>query len=74
MLVLKRKTNQEIAIGNDTVVKIIAVDGEWVSVGIDAPRNVIVCLAERLQQRMEEALADAKISGPLTLFRRPRAA
>jgi carbon storage regulator len=44
MLVLTRKADQEIVIGDDVVVKVISVsdDGRKVRIGIDAPREVPV--------------------------------
>jgi len=42
MLVLTRKGNQSIMIGDDTEVSVLAIMGEKVRIGIDAPRNVPV--------------------------------
>ena len=46
MLVLTRKVDEEIVIGNDIVVKIVRVKGGSIRVGIEAPRNVRVMRAE----------------------------
>lgn len=40
MLVLTRKLNQAIQIGDDIEIKILAVEGEQIKIGINAPRNV----------------------------------
>lgn len=40
MLVLTRKLNQAIQIGDDIEIKILSVDGEQIKLGINAPRNV----------------------------------
>lgn len=40
MLVLTRKLNQAIQIGDDIEIKILAVDGEQIKIGINAPKNV----------------------------------
>jgi carbon storage regulator len=42
MLVLTRKGNQSIMIGDDIEVTVLAVMGEKVRIGIDAPRSVPV--------------------------------
>ncbi len=42
MLVLTRKTNQSIMIGDDIEVSVLAVMGEKVRIGIQAPRSVPV--------------------------------
>jgi carbon storage regulator len=42
MLVLTRKTGEEIVIGDDIRVKVVAVQGDRVRIGIDAPRSVPV--------------------------------
>ena len=42
MLVLTRKTNQSIMIGDDIEVSVLAIMGEKVRLGIEAPRSVPV--------------------------------
>ena len=42
MLVLTRKGNQSIMIGDDIEVSVLAIMGEKVRIGIDAPRTVPV--------------------------------
>lgn len=46
MLVLSRKTRQQIRIGNDITVTILLVKGQVVRVGVEAPRDVRVLRAE----------------------------
>ena len=50
MLVLSRKPNTEIQIG-DVVVKVLKVRGDTVSIGIEAPREVKVLRGELLEER-----------------------
>jgi carbon storage regulator len=42
MLVLSRKKNESIIIGDSIEIKIIAIEGEMVRIGIEAPRSVQV--------------------------------
>ena len=42
MLVLSRKTNESIIIGDNVEIKIVEVKGEYVKLGITAPRSISV--------------------------------
>ena len=42
MLILSRKVNEKVVIGDDITVSIIEVRGDQVRIGIDAPKNVKV--------------------------------
>ncbi|HXW76231.1 MAG TPA: carbon storage regulator CsrA [Candidatus Eremiobacteraceae bacterium] len=55
MLVLTRKLNQEIVIGDDIRITIVAVGGDQVKLGITAPRSVPVHRMEVYQERRAEA-------------------
>lgn len=46
MLVLTRKPNQAIVIGDDVRVVVVSVEGDHVRLGIEAPREVAVHRAE----------------------------
>ncbi|NLF34953.1 MAG: carbon storage regulator CsrA [Clostridiales bacterium] len=46
MLVLTRKQNEGILIGQDILVTVVSIDGDKVRVGIEAPRNVRVIREE----------------------------
>lgn len=50
MLVLSRKINESITISNDTVVTIARVQGNRVTLGIEAPKNITIRRTE-LQER-----------------------
>jgi carbon storage regulator len=53
MLVLARRLNQSIMIGNDIEVVIVDIKGEQVKIGIKAPKNVSVHRAE-VQKEIED--------------------
>ena len=61
MLVLTRKSNQSIMIGDDIEISVLAVMGEKVRIGIDAPRSVPVFRREvyvEIQERSDEEKED----------------
>ncbi|HEX4759864.1 MAG TPA: carbon storage regulator CsrA [Thermoleophilaceae bacterium] len=68
MLVLTRKSNQSIMIGDDIEVSVLAIMGEKVRIGIDAPRSVPVfrkeVYVEIQQERDDEAKARASTAQP----------
>ena len=63
MLVLTRKTEQGIIIDGHTLVRVLAVDGERVKLGIEAPAYVVV-LREELVREVEGANREAAEAGP----------
>ncbi|MFD1204783.1 carbon storage regulator CsrA [Sporosarcina contaminans] len=58
MLVLSRKGNETIKIGNDIEIKIIEVKGDTVRLGIEAPKNVDILRGE-LVKSISETNAEA---------------
>lgn len=61
MLVLTRKVNQSIVIGDDIEVVVLEVRGEQIRLGIKAPRDVVVHRKEIYEQIQEENQAASNI-------------
>jgi carbon storage regulator len=60
MLVLTRKSNQSIMIGDDIEVSVLAIMGEKVRIGIQAPRDVPVFRKEVYLEIQEERSQETK--------------
>jgi len=58
MLVLTRKSNQSIMIGDDIEVSVLAIMGEKVRIGISAPRDVPVFRREVYLEIQQEQAAE----------------
>jgi carbon storage regulator len=60
MLVLTRKSNQSIMIGDDIEVSVLAIMGEKVRIGIQAPRDIPVFRKEVYLEIQQERLGGGK--------------
>jgi carbon storage regulator len=58
MLVLTRKSNQSIMIGDDIEVSVLSIMGEKVRIGIQAPRDIPVFRKEVYLEIQQEQMAD----------------
>lgn len=74
MLILSRKLSQRIRIGDEVEVVVLAIEGDQVKLGIEAPRRVLVLRTELLEDVGDEnrrAAAAPTMPLPLgTLFGR----
>jgi carbon storage regulator len=59
MLVLTRRVNERIVIGDDVTVTVLEVRGDQVRLGIEAPRDVKVFREEVLHRDAPEPPSDA---------------
>ena len=62
MLILTRKSGEQIAIGDDVVITFLEVKGTQVKVGIEAPRHVTIHRQEVYERVREENLAAAAMT------------
>ncbi|MCC2251049.1 carbon storage regulator CsrA [Virgibacillus sp. AGTR] len=65
MLVLTRKVNESIQIGEDIEVKLLAVDGDQIKIGIGAPKSIDIYRKELYLDIKEENNQAANISNEL---------
>jgi carbon storage regulator len=76
MLVLTRKSNQSIMIGDDIEVSVLSVMGEKVRIGISAPRDIPVfrkeVYLEIQRDRATEAAGEADVDAALTNLSSPK--
>jgi len=63
MLILSRRVNEKIVIGDDIVVSVVEVRGDQVKLGIEAPRNVKVFREEVFNAIQDENRKAAAASG-----------
>ena len=65
MLILMRRTEESIVIGNNIEIKVLKIQGNQVHLGINAPREITVYRHEIWQQVLEEnrnSISDKPIS------------
>lgn len=63
MLILTRKAEQGIVIDGKVIVRLLAIDGERVKIGIEAPRSVSVLREELLAEVADQNQEAARFHG-----------
>ena len=60
MLVLSRKLNESIVIGDDIILRVVGIEKGIVKLGIEAPRDVSIIRNELIEDVKESNIAAAK--------------
>ncbi len=60
MLVLARKLEESIVVGDDITIKVISIDKGVVKLGIDAPSNISIVRSELLEDVKDSNIAASK--------------
>ena len=63
MLVLSRRENERIILGDDIVITIVRINDDQIRIGIEAPRNIVI-MREELQQTNEK-LVETEMRVPM---------
>jgi carbon storage regulator len=61
MLVISRKSNETIKIGNNIEIKIISIDKNQVKIGIEAPNSITILRGELIEKIKEENKKASKL-------------
>ena len=66
MLVLSRRINETILIGDDVKVTLLAVDGDKIKLGIDAPKHIKIFREELLRATID--INQQALKAPIVTF------
>ena len=65
MLVLSRKQNQSLVIGDNIVITVLSIDREQIRLGIEAPREISIMRQELFQAVKEQELIETSLAEKL---------
>ncbi len=74
MLVLSRKLNQSIHIGDGISIRVVRIKGNSIQLGIDAPQDVHVVRSELLQRDASESASAELMAALQVISQSPRSA
>jgi len=60
MLVLSRKLDESIVIGDDVIIKIISIEKGVVKIGVDAPKDISIVRNELIEDVKDSNIAASK--------------
>lgn len=60
MLVLARKLDESIVLGDDITIRVISIDKGVVKLGVDAPKNISIMRSELLEDVKDSNIAASK--------------
>jgi len=60
MLVLARKLDESIVLGDDIIIKVVSIDKGVVKLGIDAPKKISIVRSELLEDIKDANIASSK--------------
>lgn len=63
MLILQRKKNQELMIGDEIRLSVVDIGSDWVKLAIDAPREVSILRSELVEAASENKEACGSLTG-----------
>jgi len=64
MLILTRRTGEALMVGDDVTVTVLAVQGNQIRIGVNAPKSVAVH-REEIYRRIQSEKLDAVTSAPI---------
>ncbi len=56
MLILSRDIDESLIIGDDIEVRVFDVNGSYVTLGIQAPKDVVILREELYEEQLEDAI------------------